>query len=244
MWDQGALAPALAARINRNLMDLSFTLQESVDLEIITSSSREGLQILRHSIAHVMAQAVQDIFPGVQIAIGPAIEDGFYYDFDYAESFTPEDLLKIEARMKEIVAADHPFQRRELSRVDARALFSERGEAYKVELINDLPAEVASVSIYSQGDYLDLCRGPHIPSTGMIKAFKLLNIAGAYWRGDERNKMLQRIYGTGFPDQETLDEYLNLLEEAKKRDHRRIGKELDLFQVNEEAGPGLIIYHP
>jgi threonyl-tRNA synthetase len=213
-------------------------------LEIIQSSSREDLQILRHSIAHVMAQAVQEIFKGVQIAIGPAIEDGFYYDFDYAESFTPEDLAKIETRMNEIIAADHPFQRRELSRAEACSLFQTRGELYKVELINDLPADVATVSIYSQGDYLDLCRGPHIPATGMIKAFKLLNIAGAYWRGDERNKMLQRIYGTGFADQEALAEYLNLLEEAKKRDHRRLGKELDLFQVNEEAGAGLIIYHP
>jgi threonyl-tRNA synthetase len=234
----------IAARIKRNLVDLSYPLQQSVNLEVIESSSREGLQILRHSIAHVMAQAVQDIFPGIQIAIGPAIEDGFYYDFDYTESFAPEDLEKITARMKEIIAADHPFQRREVSRADACSLFLARGELYKVELINDLPADVDFVSIYSQGDYLDLCRGPHIPSTGMIKAFKLLNIAGAYWRGDERNKMLQRIYGTGFSDQETLDEYLNLLEEAKKRDHRRIGKELDLFQVNEEAGAGLIIFHP
>ncbi len=244
IWDPEALAGAIAARINLNRMDLSYPLPDSVALEIIQSSSREGLQILRHSIAHVMAQAVQEIFKGVQIAIGPAIEDGFYYDFDYAESFTPEDLAKIETRMNEIIAADHPFQRRELSRAEACSLFNERGELYKVELINDLPADVASVSIYSQGDYLDLCRGPHIPATGMIKAFKLLNIAGAYWRGDERNKMLQRIYGTGFADQETLAEYLNLLEEAKKRDHRRLGKELDLFQVNEEAGAGLIIYHP
>ena len=243
-WDQGELAFAVAARMNRDLVDLSYPLREAVNLEIIKSSSREGLQILRHSIAHVMAQAVQDIFKGVQIAIGPAIEDGFYYDFDYAESFTPEDLEKIEARMNEIIAADHPFQRRELSRTEACSLFQTRGELYKVELINDLPADVATVSIYSQGDSLDLCRGPHIPATGMIKAFKLLNIAGAYWRGDERNKMLQRIYGTGFADQEALQEYLNLLEEAKKRDHRRLGKELDLFQVNEEAGAGLIIYHP
>ena len=244
MGGQGAFSSAFAARINRNLVDLSYPLHESVNLEIIQSSSREGLQILRHSIAHVMAQAVQDIFKGVQIAIGPAIEDGFYYDFDYAESFTPEDLEKIEDRMNEIIAADHPFHRREVSRADACSLFNERGELYKVELINDLPADALSVSIYSQGGYLDLCRGPHIPSTGMIRAFKLLNIAGAYWRGDERNKMLQRIYGTGFADQERLDEYLHLLEEAKKRDHRRIGKELDLFQVNEEAGAGLIIYHP
>ncbi|HLE17036.1 MAG TPA: threonine--tRNA ligase [Syntrophales bacterium] len=211
---------------------------------IINSSSREGLQIIRHSMAHVMAQAVQDIFKDVRIAIGPAIEDGFYYDFDYAKSFTPEDLEKIEARMKEIIAADYPFQRRELSRDEALALFREKGEVYKVELINDLPEEVTEVSIYSQGGYTDLCRGPHIPSTGMIRAFKLLNVAGAYWRGDERNKMLQRIYGTGFAAKEELDEYLNLLEEAKKRDHRRIGRELDLFQISEEAGAGLIIYHP
>ena len=244
MWDQDSLKSALAVQINRSLIDLSQSLHQSVNIEIINVFSRDGLQILRHSIAHVMAQAVQDIFKDVQIAIGPAIEDGFYYDFDYAESFTPEDLERIAARMNEIIAADHAFQRRELSRADACSLFQERGELYKVELINDLPADVASVSIYSQGDYLDLCRGPHIPSTGMIKAFKLLNIAGAYWRGDERNKMLQRIYGTGFANKEGLDEYLNLLEEAKKRDHRRIGRELDLFQVNEEAGAGLIIYHP
>ncbi|MDP2725547.1 MAG: threonine--tRNA ligase, partial [Syntrophales bacterium] len=211
---------------------------------IINYSSREGLQIIRHSTAHVMAQAVQDIFKDVRIAIGPAIEDGFYYDFDYAKSFTPEDLEKIEARMKEIIAADYPFQRRELSRDEALALFRERGEVYKVEIIDDLPEGVTEVSVYSQGAYTDLCRGPHIPSTGMIRAFKLLNVAGAYWRGDERNKMLQRIYGTGFAAKEELDEYLNLLEEAKKRDHRRIGRELDLFQISEEAGAGLIIYHP
>ena len=239
-----ALAAALAARINGNLVDLGYPLQESVNVEIIKASSREGLDILRHSIAHVMAQAVQDIFQGVQIAIGPSIEDGFYYDFDYAESFTPEDLEKIEARMREIITARLPFQRREVSRAEASSFFQARGELYKVELINDLPADVVTVSIYNQGDYFDLCRGPHIPSTGKIKAFKLLNIAGAYWRGDERNKMLQRIYGTGFADREALKEYLNLLEEAKKRDHRRIGRELDLFQVNEEAGPGLIIFHP
>ena len=187
-------------------------MQEQGTVGIINSSSREGLQIIRHSTAHVMAQAVQDIFKDVRIAIGPAIEDGFYYDFDYAKSFTPEDLEKIEARMKEIIAADYPFQRRELSRDEALSLFRERGEVYKVELINDLPEEVTEVSIYSQGGYTDLCRGPHIPSTGMIRAFKLLNVAGAYWRGDERNKMLQRIYGTGFAAKAELDEYLNLLE--------------------------------
>jgi threonyl-tRNA synthetase len=244
VWKKEASTSAVAALVDRVPVDLSYSLQEKAAVGIIEPSSREGLQILRHSISHVMAQAVKDMFDDVQIAIGPAIEDGFYYDFDYEKTFTPEDLEKIAARMREIIAADHPFNRRELSRNEARSLFRERGEVYKVELINDLPEDVTTVSIYSQGEYLDLCRGPHIPSTGMIKAFKLLNVAGAYWRGDERNKMLQRIYGTGFAAKDALDEYLNLLEEAKKRDHRRIGRELDLFQVSEEAGPGLIIYHP
>ena len=243
-WDQGVLASAVAAYVNGKPVDLSSALLEPAEVSIITTSSREGLQILRHSTAHVMAQAVQDMFRGVQIAIGPTIEDGFYYDFDYEESFTPDDLEKIDARMREIIAADHVFQRREVSREDALALFEGRGEKYKVELINDLPADVLRVSIYKQGDYLDLCRGPHIYSTGAIKTTKLLNIAGAYWRGDERNKMLQRIYGTGFADPAALAEHLHLLEEAKKRDHRRLGRELDLFQINEEAGPGLVIYHP
>jgi threonyl-tRNA synthetase len=191
-----------------------------------------------------MAQAVQDSFAGVHVSIGPSIEDGFYYDFEYAETFTPQDLEKIEARMREIAAADNPFERREVSRAEAVALFQKKGESYKVELINDLPADVETVSLYVQGGYVDLCRGPHIPSTGMIRAFKLLNVAGAYWRGDERNKMLQRIYGTGFATQEALDDHLRLLEEAKKRDHRRLGRELDLFQLNDEAGAGLVIWHP
>lgn len=214
------------------------------EVNIIDFSSPEGLQTLRHSTAHVMAQAVQDIFKDVRIAIGPAIEDGFYYDFDYAQTFTPEDLEKIENRMNEIIAADYPFVRREISREEAISLFRKRGEPYKIELLEDLPEDIEKVSVYSEGEFIDLCRGPHIPSTGMIRAFKLLNVAGAYWRGDERNKMLQRIYGTGFATKEALSEHLNLLEEAKKRDHRRIGKELDLFQVNDEAGAGLIIYHP
>ena len=211
---------------------------------MIDFSSPEGLQILRHSIAHVMAHAVQDIFNNVRIAIGPSIENGFYYDFDYDHTFTPEDLEKIENRMTEIIVADSPFVRTEVSRQEAVSLFRERGEPYKVELLRDLPEDVETVSIYNEGGFVDLCRGPHISSTGMIKAFKLLNVAGAYWRGDERNKMLQRIYGTGFAAKEELIEHLNLLEEAKRRDHRRLGKELDLFQVNDEAGAGLIIYHP
>lgn len=244
IWDKKVLASTIAARVNGSIVDLSMPLREPVNLSLINTSSAEGLRILRHSIAHVMAQAVQELFHNVQIAIGPAIEDGFYYDFDYDASFTPEDLEKIEGKMQKIIAENLPFQRQDISREAACSLFQQRGEIYKVELINDLPPDVDMVSIYSQGSYMDLCRGPHIPSSGMIKAFKLLNVAGAYWRGSEHNKMLQRIYGTGFADQKSLKEHLSLLEEAKKRDHRRLGRELELFQVNEEAGAGLIIYHP
>jgi len=225
-------------------MDMSSSLHESGVLALIDIHSREGLEILRHSISHVMAQAVQDIFPGVLVSIGPAIEDGFYYDFEYGDTFTPEDLEKIETRMWEIVAAAYPFIREEVPREEAVAFFQNKGESYKVELLNDLPDDIKTVSLYRQGHYTDLCRGPHIPSTAMIRAFKLLNVAGAYWRGDERNKMLQRIYGTGFASREELDEYLKIIEEAKKRDHRKLGKDLDLFQVSEEAGAGLIIFHP
>lgn len=243
-WKPESLAGTLAARLDQSSVDLSHTLTQDAVLSLIDIGTKEGLGILRHSVSHVMAQAVQDTFKGVQVAIGPSIEDGFYYDFEYSETFTPEDLEKIESRMKEIVNSDSPFIRREVSRDEAIKLFSDKGENYKVELLRDLPAEIKTVSLYSQGEYTDLCRGPHIPSTGMIKAFKLLNVAGAYWRGDEKNKMLQRIYGTGFPTQEALADYLNVLEEAKKRDHRRLGRELDLFQVNEEAGAGLVIFHP
>ncbi len=243
-WRDDLVPSAVAVRFGGNALDLSRTLHEDGALEVIGIASREGLGILRHSISHVMAQAVQDTFQGVRVSIGPSIEDGFYYDFDYDETFTPEDLAKVEARMTEIVRDDSTFVRREISREDAVALFREKGESYKVELIEDLPPDVNTVSLYSQGDYVDLCRGPHIPSTGMIKAFKLLNVAGAYWRGDEHNKMLQRIYGTGFATREELEDYLRILEEARKRDHRRLGRELDLFQVNEEAGAGLAIFHP
>ncbi|MEQ8203605.1 MAG: TGS domain-containing protein, partial [Smithellaceae bacterium] len=243
-WNKKALSSTVAAKINGVAVDLSHPLDENASLDLIDIASKEGLSVLRHSISHVMAQAVQDVFPGAKVSIGPAIEDGFYYDFEYKDTFTTEDFEKIEKRMREIVAANHPFIREEISREEAASLFARRDESYKVELINDLPADVKTVSLYKQGDYIDLCRGPHLPQTGMIKAFKLLSVAGAYWRGDERNKMLQRIYGTGFADEEALNEHLRLIEEAKKRDHRRLGKELDLFQVNEEAGPGLIIFHP
>ncbi len=234
----------VAAKVDGVAVDLTHLLRRDSAVEAIDASSSEGLTILRHSAAHVMAQAVQEVFPTAQVTIGPAIEDGFYYDFDYEPGFSPADLATIESRMREIIKADYPFERREMSRREAIDLFRKKGENYKIELINDLPEEVQTVSIYSQNGYTDLCRGPHIPSTGIIKAFKLLSIAGAYWRGDEHNKMLQRIYGTAFDSKEKLDEYLRLLEEAKKRDHRRLGRELDLFQINEEAGPGLVIFHP
>ena len=243
-WKKEALATAVAAAVNGASVDLNFALAEDAKVEPIDIASKKGLSVLRHSISHVMAQAVQDVFPGAKVTIGPSIEDGFYYDFEYAETFTVDDFEKIEKRMKEIVAADYPFVREELPREKAVDLFAGKGEDYKVELIRDLPADVSVVSLYKDGDYVDLCRGPHIPRTGMIKAFKLLSVAGAYWRGDERNKMLQRIYGTGFADEQALQDYLTLLEEAKKRDHRRLGKELDLFQVNDEAGAGLVIFHP
>jgi threonyl-tRNA synthetase len=243
-WNPEVLSSTMAARVNQTPVDLSHAMQADGAISLIDVQSREGLGILRHSISHVMAQAVQDTFRNVQVSIGPSIEDGFYYDFEYAETFTPEDLEKIEKRMREIAAANHSFKRREVSRDEAVSLFESKGESYKVELLNDLPEDVRTVSLYTQGGYLDLCRGPHIPSTGMIKAFKLLNVAGAYWRGDEKNKMLQRIYGTGFATEEQLAEHLRIVEEAKKRDHRRLGRELDLFQMNDEAGPGLIIFHP
>jgi len=200
------------------------------------------LEIIRHSASHLMAQAVKELFPNAKVTIGPAIESGFYYDFDVDSAFTPEDLVRIEAKMSELALADQKVSRQVLSSEEAKTLFSEMGETYKVELINDLGAE--SVSVYSQGGFADLCRGPHLPSTSRIKAFKLLSIAGAYWRGDEKNRMLQRIYGTAFIDKKELDAYLHRLEEAKRRDHRKLGKELDLFSFSDEVGAGLVIWHP
>jgi threonyl-tRNA synthetase len=243
-WNPEVLSKTVAVKLNDAPVDLSHPICGDSRLSPIDMASREGLEILRHSISHVMAQAVQDIFKGVQISIGPATEDGFYYDFDYPEAFTPDDFEKIERRMREIAASDYPFVREELSREEAILFFRKRGETYKVELLQDLPEDVTTVSLYHQGGYVDLCRGPHIPSTGMIGAFKLLNLAGAYWRGDEKNRMLQRIYGTGFASEEALADYLHVIEEAKKRDHRKLGRDLDLFQLNDEAGQGLVIFHP
>ncbi len=201
-----------------------------------------NLEMLRHSTAHIMAQAVQELFPEARVAIGPAIENGFYYDFDYEPGFSDEDLVRIEQRMEEIVKRNLPLEKRMVPKSEALAYFRDRGEVYKVELIENLPDE--EVSLFSQGDFTDLCRGPHVDSTGKAKAFKLLSIAGAYWRGDEKNKMLTRIYGTAFPDKKSRNLDLTFLEEVKKRDHRRLGKELDLFSVSDEVGAGLVIYHP
>ncbi len=200
------------------------------------------LETMRHSASHVMAEAVQHLFPEAKFAIGPAIENGFYYDIDLPRPLTPEDLEKIEAEMRKIVQQNQPFQQSEMSRQEARDFFSKRGQLYKVEIIDELEDE--SPSIYQQGDFIDLCRGPHVAGSGEIGAFKLLSVAGAYWRGDENRPMLQRIYGTTFPTQQELDEYLWRMEEAKKRDHRRLGQELDLFSISEEIGPGLILWHP
>jgi threonyl-tRNA synthetase len=202
----------------------------------------ENLDILRHSTSHLMAQAVKDLFPGVKVAIGPSIENGFYYDFDYDPGFTEEDLEKIEKRMKEISATNIPIECKVMKRDEAIEFFEKMGEIYKVELLKNITD--TEVNTYTQGSFTDLCRGPHLPSTGKIKAFKLLSLAGAYWRGDEHNKMLTRIYGTAFPDEKSLKEYITFLEEVKKRDHRRLGKELDLFSISDEVGAGLVIYHP
>jgi threonyl-tRNA synthetase len=237
-----AYGNVVAARFNAVPVDLSYMPQEDGELAPIKVDTEEGLHILRHSAAHVMAEAVKALFPSVKITIGPAIENGFYYDFDYDKSFVPEDLSKIEARMQEIINADAPFTREEVNREEAIELFQRLGEPYKVELLNEIAD--SRVSLYRQSDFVDLCRGPHVPQTGKIKAVKLTSIAGAYWRGDERRQMLQRIYGAAFFDPRDLQKHLDDLEEARRRDHRKLGKELDLFSFNEEAGAGLVIYHP
>jgi len=232
---------AVAAQVNGSLVDLSQTLEKDASISFISAHSKKGLEILRHSAAHVMAQAVKELFPSLKLTFGPSTDAGFYYDFDYDRTFTPQDLEMIEKKASEIIQQDVPFIRREVPKEEAIKTFQEMGETYKVEHLEELPDRV---SLYRQGTFLDLCEGPHLPSTGKIKAFKLLNVSGTYWRGDARNQVLQRIYGTAFPDAQALEEYLHMLEEARKRDHRKLGKELDLFSIHEEAGPGLIIYHP
>jgi len=238
----GLARNAIAGKVNGSPVDLATILHEGEQVEIITEKSPEALEIIRHSTSHLMAQAVKCLFPEAKVTIGPSIENGFYYDFDMERPFSLDDLEKIEAKMRELAKAGLPVAREVLSKDDAIRLFREMGEEYKVELIEDLDAD--TVSLYRQGDFVDLCRGPHLPSTSFCKAFKLTSIAGAYWRGDEKRKMLQRIYGTAFVDKKALDEYLARLEEAKRRDHRKIGKELDLFSFSDEVGAGLVIWHP
>ncbi|MDA8228347.1 MAG: threonine--tRNA ligase [Desulfitobacterium hafniense] len=233
---------AIAAKVNGEVKDLAFKLKEDASVEILTLEDSQSLDVLRHSTAHLMAQAVQNLYPGTKLGIGPSIENGFYYDFDSEHVFTPDDLIAIESEMKKIVKENYPYQRKEVSRSEAIEFFGGLGEKYKVELIEDLP-EGVTISMYTQGNFTDLCVGPHVPSTGSLKVFKLLNVAGAYWRGSEKNKMLQRIYGTAFSKQADLDEYLFKLEEAKRRDHRKLGLELDLFSLHEE-GPGFPFFHP
>ena len=233
---------ALLAVVDGVNRDLSDTVEKDAAVEFVTPDTKEGLHAIRHTASHVMAQAITHLFPGVKFAIGPAIDNGFYYDMDSEHVFTPEDLREIEKEMAKIVKQNLPLVRSEVPRKDALARFAAENEIYKVELINDLP-EDAVISLYTQGDFTDLCAGPHCPSTGRVKAFKLMSIAGAYWRGNEKNKMLQRIYGTAFPSKEELDEYLHMLEEAEKRDHRKLGKELDIFSMHDE-GPGFPFFHP
>ena len=238
----GLAKAALAGRINGKLVDTSYVIADDVQLGIVTERDADGVDVIRHSTAHLLANAVQELFPGAQVTIGPVIEDGFFYDFAYERAFTPEDLQKIEARMTEIAQRDLPVQRLVMSRDEAVAAFDQLGEKYKVQIIQELPAN-EEISIYRQGEWMDLCRGPHVPSTGKLKAFKLTKVAGAYWRGDSKNEMLQRIYGTAWGNPKELKAYLHRIEEAEKRDHRKVGKKLGLFHTQEEA-PGMVFWHP
>src|SRR2546421_763641 len=231
----------LAGRVTAKLVDASSLISSDADLAIVTDKAPAGPDIIRHSTAHLLAQAVKELFPDAQVTIGPVIEDGFYYDFAYQRPFTPEDLAAIEAKMAELARADQKVTRRVMARDEAVKYFKGLGEFYKAEIIAAIPGK-EEISLYGQGNWVDLCRGPHVPSTGKLKAFKLTKVAGAYWRGDSRNQMLQRIYGTAWPDKQQLEEYLKRLEEAEKRDHRRIGKDLDLFHLQEEA-PGAVFWH-
>jgi threonyl-tRNA synthetase len=241
--DEKNASDILAAKVNGTLADLSTALQDDALVEPVTFASPEGKEVYRHSSTHIMAQAVKDVFPSAQLTIGPALEDTFYYDFAFERPFTPEDLEKIETRAQEIIKADRPFSRREMSREEGMQFFRGQGEQYKVEIIEGF--QDPTISLYAQGSgFVDLCRGPHLPSTGRVGAIKLLSTGGAYWRGDERNAMLQRIYGTSFPTQKELDAYLAKLEEIKRRDHRKLGKELDLISIQDDIGPGLVLWHP
>jgi threonyl-tRNA synthetase len=238
----GLARAAVAGKVNGELVDLSHVVASDVALAIVTERDADGIDVIRHSSAHLLAHAVKELFPDAQVTIGPVIENGFYYDFSYKRPFTPEDLQAIETRMAEIAKRDLPVAREVWKRDDAVAFFKSIGEAYKAEIIAGIPPD-QNISLYRQGDFIDLCRGPHVPATGKLKVFKLMKVAGAYWRGDSKNEMLQRIYGTAWTRKEDQDAYLHMIEEAEKRDHRRLGRQLDLFHVQEEA-PGLVFWHP
>ncbi|MDH5517279.1 MAG: threonine--tRNA ligase [Gammaproteobacteria bacterium] len=237
----GLAKATLAGKVDGELVDSSYLIEKDAALEIITSKNEEALEIIRHSTAHLLAQAVKELFPTAQVTIGPVIDNGFFYDFDFERQFTPDDLQAIEKKMADLAKADLKVERSVMSRDDAVTFFRDMGEEYKAEIIESIPAD-QELSLYRQGDFIDLCRGPHVPSTGAIKAFKLTKLAGAYWRGDSNNKMLQRVYGTSWPDKKLLKAYLHRIEEAEKRDHRRIGKQMELFHTQEEA-PGMVFWH-
>ncbi len=238
----GLAKAALAGKVNGQLVDTSYVINQNASLAIVTERDPEGLEVIRHSCAHLLAQAVKALFPEAEVTIGPVIEDGFYYDFAYKRAFTEEDLSAIEKKMAELASLDLKVTRKILEREEAIALFQAKGESYKVKIINDIPGS-EPLSFYQQGDFVDLCRGPHVPSTGKIKVFKLMKVAGAYWRGDAKNEMLQRIYGTAWNHKKDLEDYLHRLEEAEKRDHRKLAKKFDLFHIQEEA-PGMVFWHP
>ncbi len=238
----GLAKAALAGKVDGKVVDTSFLIDHDVDLAIVTDKDADGLEVIRHSTAHLLAYAVKELFPDAQVTIGPVIDNGFYYDFSYKRPFTPEDLVAIEKKMTELAKKDEPVTRKVLPRDEAVAYFKSIGEAYKAEIIESIPAD-QDVSLYTEGKFTDLCRGPHVPSTGKLKVFKLMKLAGAYWRGDSKNEMLQRVYGTAWAKKEEQDAYLNMLEEAEKRDHRKLGRSLDLFHFQDEA-PGLIFWHP
>src|SRR5690242_12188907 len=238
----GLARAALAGKVDGRLVDLSHRVERDASVAVVTERDKEGLEVIRHSTAHLLAYAVKELFPDAQVTIGPVIEDGFYYDFSRKQPFTPEDLAAIEKRMSELVKRDLPVTREVWPRNKAVEYFKSIGERYKADIIAAIPAG-EEVSLYREGDFVDLCRGPHVPSTGKLKVFKLMKVAGAYWRGDAKNEMLQRIYGTAWARKEDQDAYLHMLEEAEKRDHRRIGRQLDLFHMQDEA-PGMVFWHP
>lgn len=232
----------VAGKVNGRLVDLSHQIEQDADVNLVTATDNDGLEIIRHSTAHLLAHAVKELYPSAQVTIGPVIENGFYYDFYYPTGFTPEDLQQIEKKMAQIAKRDLPVTRKIITRDEAIQFFRSSGEEYKARIIEDIPSD-ESLTLYTQGDFIDLCRGPHVPRTGLLKAFKLMKLAGAYWRGDSNNEMLQRIYGTAWPDKESLDAYLKQLEEAEKRDHRKLAKKMDLFHL-EEIAPGMVFWHP